>query len=217
MKKTVIQLDFDGTVTEEDVSFLLLDEFAGNKWRKYLEEYSFGNISVAAFSKKVFGMIKADEKDLTNFVLNSPRVKVRSGFKEFIDYCKNNRIKVIVVSNGLDFYIKAILNKLGIKGLEVHAADSVFSPDGMKARYLGPDGRDLDDGFKEAYTDTLIQKGYQVVYIGDGNSDIYPSRKADYICATAQLLARCRDEKLKCYTFSNFYDVIKIIDNLKLD
>jgi 2-hydroxy-3-keto-5-methylthiopentenyl-1-phosphate phosphatase len=215
--KTAIQLDFDGTVTEEDVSFLLLDEFAGSRWRKYLEEYASGKISVADFSKTVFGMIKADEETSTDFVLNSPRVRVRPGLKEFIDYCKNKRIKVIIVSHGLTFYIGAILSNLGIEGLEIHAAENVFSPDGMKVRYLGPDGRELEAGFKEAYTDMLKQKGYQVVYIGDGNSDIYPSRKADYVCATAQLLARCREEKLKCYPFDNFYDVIKIIDSLKLD
>ncbi|MBN1691944.1 MAG: HAD-IB family phosphatase [Dehalococcoidales bacterium] len=215
--KTAIQLDFDGTVTEEDVSFLLLDEFAGSRWRKYLDEYSSGKKSVAAFSKAVFGMIKANEKALTDFVFNSPRVKVRPGLRGFIDYCKNKRIKIIIVSHGLTFYIEAILKKLDIKGLEIHAAENVFSPDGMKVRYLGPDGRELDDGFKEAYTDMLKQKGYQVVYIGDGNSDIYPSRKADYICATAQLLVRCRDEKLKFYPFNDFYDVIKVIDSLKLD
>jgi 2-hydroxy-3-keto-5-methylthiopentenyl-1-phosphate phosphatase len=213
--ETAVQLDFDGTVTEEDVSFLLLDKFAGDKWRKYLEQYTSGKISVAAFSKEVFGMIKADEKVLADFVLNSPRVKVRPGFKELIDYCENKRIKVIIVSHGLTFYIEAILNKLGIKGLEIHAAENAFSPDGMKVRYLGPDGKELDAGFKEAYTDALSKKGYRVVYIGDGNSDIYPSRRADYVCATANLLKRCREEKLNCYPFNDFLDVIKIIDNLE--
>ncbi len=214
--KTAVQLDFDGTVTEEDVSFLLLDRFAGSRWRKYLEEYTSGKISVADFSKTVFGMIKADEKTSTDFVLKSPRVKVRPGLREFIDYCKNKRIKVIIVSHGLTFYIEAILDKLGIKGLEIHAAENVFSPDGMKVRYLGPDGKELEAGFKEAYTGMLKQEGYQVVYIGDGNSDIYPSRNADYVCATSNLLLRCREEKLKCYPFNNFYDVIKIVDSLKL-
>jgi 2-hydroxy-3-keto-5-methylthiopentenyl-1-phosphate phosphatase len=217
MLKTAVQLDFDGTVTEEDVSFLLLGKFTGSRWRKYLEEYTSGKISVAEFSKSVFGVIKADEKTLTDFILNSPRVKVRPGLKEFIDYFKDKRIKVIFVSHGLTYYIEAILHKLGIKELEVHAAENVFSPDGMKVRYLGPDGKELEAGFKEAYTDILKQEGYRVVYIGDGNSDIYPSRKADYVCATSNLLLRCREEKLKCYPFNDFFDIIKILKSLKLD
>jgi 2-hydroxy-3-keto-5-methylthiopentenyl-1-phosphate phosphatase len=214
--KTAIQLDFDGTVTEEDISFLLLDTYVGSSWRKYLDEYSSGDITVGAFNKKVFGMLKADKKTMTDFVLSSPRVKVRPGLREFADYCKNKNIKVVIVSNGLTFYIEAILEKLGINGLDIHAAENVFFPGGVKVRYLGPDGEEVDAGFKETYTDYLCQQGYQVIYIGNGTSDIYPSRKAKYVCATADLLKRCKAEKLKCYPFNDFYDVIKTLESLKL-
>ena len=217
MQKTAVQLDFDGTVTEEDVSFLLLDTFVGSAWRKYLEEYSAGKISVGVFNKKVFGMMIADRKTMTDFVLNNPQVKVHQGFKEFVDYCKSNRIEVVIVSNGLAFYIEAMLEKLGINGLDIHAAENIFSPAGMRVRYLGPNGKELDAGFKEAYTDMLCKMGYRVIYIGNGTSDIIPSRKAQYVCATADLLGLCRKENLECYPFNDFYDVIKIIDNFKLD
>jgi 2-hydroxy-3-keto-5-methylthiopentenyl-1-phosphate phosphatase len=215
--KTAVQLDFDGTVTKEDVSFLLLDKFSNGNWRKYLEEYNSGNLSVGAFSKKVFGMIKADEKAMTDFVLSSPRVKVRPGLKEFIDYCNKHGIKVVIVSNGLTFYIKALLQKLGIDGLDIHAAENIFYDGGVKVEYIGPDGKEVDAGFKEIYTDYLCQKGYQVIYIGNGTSDIYPSRKARYVCATADLIKICQQEKLKCYPYNDFYDVVKILDELSLE
>jgi 2-hydroxy-3-keto-5-methylthiopentenyl-1-phosphate phosphatase len=215
--KTAVQLDFDGTVTEEDVSFLLLDKYVGGKWRKHLEKYSSGDITVGAFNKKVFGMMQADRKTMTDFVLNNPRVKIRPGLKEFVDYCKAKGIEVVIVSNGLTFYIVALLEKLGIDGLEIHAAENGFFPGGVRVRYLGPDGKEVDAGFKKTYTDYLCQKGYQVIYVGNGTSDIYPSREAKYICATADLLKRCQAEKLKCYPFNDFYDVIKVLENLKLD
>jgi 2-hydroxy-3-keto-5-methylthiopentenyl-1-phosphate phosphatase len=216
MKKTVVQLDFDGTVTEEDISFLLLDTYDGGNWRSYLDEYAAGDISVGTFNKIVFGSIKADEKTMTDFVLSSPKSKVRPGLKEFVDYCAENDIKITVVSNGLTFYIQAIFNRLGINGLDIHAAENVFSPAGMKVRYLGPDGKEIEAGFKEAYTDMLHKKGYQVIYIGNGTSDIYPSRKAEYIFATADLLLRCRQEKIKCYPFEDFHDIVRTINTLDL-
>ena len=213
--KTVIQLDFDGTVTTEDVGFLLLDKFVDGEWRKYLDAYNTDRMSLGAFSKKVFGMIKVDKKTLTDFVLNSDRVKVRLGFREFLDYCKNSGIEVVIVSNGLTFYIVTVLEKSNIDGLDIHAAENVFSSDGMKVRYLSPDGKELDAGFKEAYTDFLCQKGYRVIYIGDGNSDIYSSRKAKYLLATSKLLQRCREENHKCYPFNDFSDVIKALEIIK--
>jgi 2-hydroxy-3-keto-5-methylthiopentenyl-1-phosphate phosphatase len=215
--KTAVQIDFDGTVTEEDVSFLLLDTYVGSVWREYLKEYMSGRISVGAFNKKVFGMMQADRKTMTDLVLTSDRVKIRPGFRELVDYCAEKNFKVVIVSNGLTFYIEAILKKLGIDGLDIYAAENVFFPGGMKVRYLGPDGKELEAGFKEAYTDMLCKKGYQVIYMGNGTSDIYPSRRAKHVFATADLLQRCREEKLKCYPFKNFHEVIKALNTLKLN
>jgi len=45
-QKTAVQFDFDGTVTVEDVSFLLLDTYVGGVWREYLKEYESGRMTV---------------------------------------------------------------------------------------------------------------------------------------------------------------------------
>jgi 2-hydroxy-3-keto-5-methylthiopentenyl-1-phosphate phosphatase len=215
--KIAVQLDFDGTVTEEDVSFLLLDTYVGSQWREYLKEYTSGKIPVGAFNKKVFGMMKADRQTMTDLVLHSERVKIRPGLNELMEFCNRKDFKVVIVSNGLIFYIEAILKSLGINGLDIYAAENVFYPGGMKVRYIGPDGKELEAGFKEAYTEMLCKKGYDVIYIGNGTSDIYPSRRAHYVFATADLLHRCREEKLECIPFNDFHDVISGLEALGLD
>jgi 2-hydroxy-3-keto-5-methylthiopentenyl-1-phosphate phosphatase len=215
--KFAVQLDFDGTVTVEDVSFLLLDTYVGSRWRKYLEEYTSGKIPVGTFNKKVFGMMKADRQTMTDLILNSERVKIRPGLRELVDYCNRKDFKVVIVSNGLIFYIEAILKSLGINGLDIYAAENVFHPGGMKVKYIGPDGKELEVGFKETYTEMLCKKGYDVIYIGNGTSDIYPSRRARYVFATADLLQRCREEKLECIPFEDFYDVIRGLEALALN
>jgi 2-hydroxy-3-keto-5-methylthiopentenyl-1-phosphate phosphatase len=218
--KTAVQIDFDGTVTIDDVSFLLLDTYVGSVWREYLKEYSSGKIPVGAFNKKVFGMMKADKKTMTEMVLTSERVKIRPGFRELLEYCINKGFKIVIVSNGLHFYIEAILKSLGvkgIKGLEIYAAKNDFYPGGMKVAYIGPDGAEVEAGFKEAYTAMLLKKGYRIIYLGNGDSDIYPARQAKYVFATDQLLKRCQAEKLKCIPFNDFFEVIKGIESLSLD
>jgi 2-hydroxy-3-keto-5-methylthiopentenyl-1-phosphate phosphatase len=218
--KTAIQIDFDGTVTLEDVSFMLLDIYVGNEWRKYLEEYSSGKISVGTFNRKVFGMLKADRKTMTDFILTSERVKIRPGFKELLKYCSGKGYRILIVSNGWDFYIEAILKKLGVngnKGLEICAAETLFYNGNMKAEYIGPNGKEVEDGFKEAYTKMLVKNGYPVIYIGNGDSDIYPARQAKYVFATDQLLKRCQAEKLDCIPFNDFFEVIKGLEKLLLN
>jgi len=216
-KKTAVQFDFDGTVTIEDVSFLLLDTYVGSVWRENLGEYESGRMTVGAFNRWVFGMMKADRDAMTELVLGSERVKIRPGFRELVDHCLGKGYRVVIVSNGLLFYIQAILERLGISGVEVYAAENEFHPDGMKVRYLGPDGVELEAGFKEAYTERLNKEGYQVVYVGNGNSDIYSARRCRHIFATDELLKRCRREGLACLPFDDFFDVIRGLETLDVD
>ena len=212
--KIAVQLDFDGTITEEDVSFLLLDTYVGTHWRDSLREYMEGRIPVGTFNKRVFGMMKADRQTMTDLVLTSDRVKIRPGFRELVGYCEQHDYKVSIVSNGLTFYIKAILENMGINGVDIYAARNQFSPNGMKVAYIGPDGSEKEAGFKEAYTVFLKERGYSVIYVGNGISDIYPSREAVKVFATGDLLDLCRQEDLDCTPFRDFYDVIRGLESL---
>jgi 2-hydroxy-3-keto-5-methylthiopentenyl-1-phosphate phosphatase len=215
-KKVAVQLDFDGTVTEEDVSFLLLDTYIGSVWREYLKDYTSGKIQVGTFNRRVFGMMKADRRTMTELVLSSERVKIRPGFKELIDYCSRKGYRAVIVSNGLEFYIRAILDSLDIINVEVYAAQNEFHASGMKVRYLGPDGVELEAGFKEAYTELLRKEGYEVIYIGNGGSDIYSARRSHHVFATAELLESCREKGLACLPFNDFFDVIRGLEGLDL-
>jgi 2-hydroxy-3-keto-5-methylthiopentenyl-1-phosphate phosphatase len=215
--KKAVQLDFDGTVTENDVSYLLLDKYAVGRWRPYLEKYAAGMMTVGAFSKKVFSMLKAGRRTMSGAILTSDRIKIRPGFREMMDYLSSHAYKVVIVSHGLVFYIEAILENLGLKNVEIHAAENIFSPGGMEIHYLGPDGGELDTGFKEAYTRHLMDSGYDVIYVGDGASDIYSARLVKYVFATGTLLERCREEKIDYWPFTDFYDVIRGLDALPKD
>jgi len=215
--KTAVQLDFDGTVTEEDVSFLLLDTYVGPRWRGYLKDYTSGRVPVGVFNKKVFGMVKAGRKAMTDLVLSSDRVKIRPGLREYADYCSRKDIRNVIVSNGLAFYIEAILKRLGLDGFEVYAARSRFYPGGMKVAYIGPDGTEMEVGFKEVYTRLLKEKGYEVIYVGNGASDIYSARQASHVFAVDELLKRCRRENVPCIPFTDFFDIIKGLEALSTD
>jgi 2-hydroxy-3-keto-5-methylthiopentenyl-1-phosphate phosphatase len=214
--KTVVQCDFDGTITEKDVSFFLLDNFADGNWRQLLNDYIAGKMAVGTFNRLAFAMVKADRPTLIDFVLKSGRVKIRPGFDELLNYCSRKGFEFVIVSNGLNFYIEAILEDMGIKGIEVFAAQNRFSPEGMKVKYVGPDGNQLEAGFKEAYTELLKRRGYSVVYVGNGISDIYPARQSVHVFATGDLLALCRETELECTPFTDFNDVVRGLEALAL-
>ncbi len=211
--KTIIQCDFDGTVTLEDVSFHLLDNFADGDWRQALTEYQEGKISVGSFNTRAFTMIKADEPALLDSLKG--KIGIRAGFDELLAYCRQRSFRFVIVSNGLEFYIKNILRDLGITEIEIFAARAEFKPAGLEVKYIGPDGNQLEDGFKEAYTELFLNDGYRIVYIGNGVSDSSPARRAHDIFATGDLRDHCRQIKLSHTPFDDFKDVVQGLARLK--
>jgi 2-hydroxy-3-keto-5-methylthiopentenyl-1-phosphate phosphatase len=208
----IIQSDFDGTITEEDVSFVLLDTFAQGDWRQLLQKYRENKISVGDFNTRAFAMVKASSEELLRVVRD--KVKLREGLHNLVDYCQERGFRFLIVSNGLDFYIRSILEDIGLGNIEIHAAQAKFNPEGLEVQYIGPEGAVLKKGFKEAYTKLFLKQGYQVVCLGNGPSDIFSASLAKHVFARDGLLDACREKKLECTPFDDLNDVVRGLELL---
>ena len=208
----IIQCDFDGTITEEDVSFILLDTFAQGDWRKIFQQYRENKISVGDFNARAFAMVKAGREELLEVARD--KVKLRDGLHQLVTYCQSQGFRFLIVSNGLDFYIKSILKDAGLGDIEVYAAQTRFHPSGLEVQYIGPDGAPLNSDFKEAYTREFLKQGYRVVYVGNGPSDISPASLAHHVFARDGLLDCCRERNLQCTPFDDFNDIVRGLELL---
>ena len=205
--RTLVQCDFDGTVTDKDVSFLLLDAFADGDWRKLLRQYQAGEITVGQFNTTAFALIRQGKETLLNYLKG--RIRVRGGFPELVAYCRRRGLRFVIVSNGQDFYIEKILSDLGLGDVEFFCARSRFEPQGIRVQYIGPDGLPVDSDFKETYVNLFLSQGYRIIYIGNGASDFAPAQRCHHIFATGDLLAYCQRQNLPCTPFTNFNEVIR--------
>ncbi|MBN1862564.1 MAG: MtnX-like HAD-IB family phosphatase [Dehalococcoidales bacterium] len=210
--KTVFQCDFDGTITPEDVSFMILDAFGKRDWRQILAQYKEGKITIAQFNRRAFTAVKADEETLVRFV--KERARVRPGFRDLISYCRQRGFRFVVVSNGLDFYIKTVLSCLDACDIEVFAARTGFGSDGIEAQYLGPSGEPLEDRFKESYLRSFQESGCRVIYAGNGFSDIAPASKAYHVFATGELLSACKEKSINCTPFNDLKEIVTGLESL---
>ena len=210
--KTLIQCDFDGTLTEKDISFLILDSFADGDWRSVLEQYKSNRISVGRFNTLAFRMVKEDEPTLVSFV--NEKAELRPGLKELVNYCRLRNFRFTIVSNGMTFYIKTLLNNAGIDDIVIYAAQAEFNNNGIEARYIGPDGKEIQNGFKEAYVNKFLNEGWRVIIIGNGASDIPAAKLANYTFATEPMLSLCREEGFNCLPFGNLDDIIKGLESI---
>ncbi len=205
MTRTLIQSDFDDTVTYKDVSLILLDNFAGPEWRQMWDSYQAGRMTLGAFNEQAFGMVKANKREMLDFIKG--RFRIRPGFSQFVRFCHEKGHRFVIVSNGLDFYIREILDDLGLGDIEYHAAETVFDPAGLKVRYVSHNGVAVDRDFKLGYTKKFLAESYRIAYIGDGTSDIEPAKVCDRVFATQSLLKHCRENSIACTPFEDFNDI----------
>ena len=202
----IIQCDFDGTIIRNNLSVLLRETFAQGDWQSIESDYLLGHLTVEQSNILQFAFIKEPKEKLQEFV--SQHIELRPGFLEFVRYCRKNAIPIVIVSSGLDFYIKPILAQANIPDLELHCGQTSFSKDGIIVSYYDPEGNIINKGFKRKHLSSLKKRGNNVVYIGDGLSDLESAHQADYVFATGHLSKLLSLKSVLYYSFSNFQDIL---------
>lgn len=219
-KKPVIFCDFDGTITEHDVIQMIMAEFAPPQWKSIVSEIlDARTLSIKDGIVKLFDLIpSALEPKITEFVLRE--VKLRKGFDEFMAYCKQNEIPFLVVSGGVDFFIRPVLAKYKNQ-IEIFSNLASFDAESitLSMPYLPKDCPDCNECAccKQEVMKTYSSSDYFRISIGDSLTDLGASKLADLAFARARLLDYTKAENIPVQPFDNFDDVQHHLERLMYD
>ncbi len=214
-KDTLVLVDFDGTITQNDVGADLFDTFSKKQSQKIVSLWLKGKISSKECLERECDLIKISKSELKKFSLSQ---KIDGKFTVFADLCKREKLKLVILSDGLDFYIKLILEKFGLERLPFYSNILRF-----EGRRLKPEFPYFDRGCgscgncKRYHLKKLKGRKQKVVYIGDGLSDKCAVREADFVFAKNDLHKFCVKEDIEHYPFRNFGDVIRIFQKSVLN
>jgi 2-hydroxy-3-keto-5-methylthiopentenyl-1-phosphate phosphatase len=174
-ERIVLLSDFDGTVIDIDVGAYVLNEFANGDWQRLEDQFRNDEISFEECLSGQYGMITRNTEEILRKV--ETVVSIRPYFADVANYCQNNGIEFKLVSGGLDFCIKHILerNKLNV---ELICPRTKFTPDGLKLEFPR-----LQDAASVSFKDDMVRsyqrRKYTVLYVGDGYADYYALKKAN--------------------------------------
>ena len=214
-KHILVLVDFDGTITQNDVGADLFDTFSKEESQKIVSLWLKGGISSRECLERLCELIKITRLELKKFALSQ---KIDGKFPVFADLCKREGLKLVILSDGLDFYIKLILKKFGLEKVPFYS--NILRFEGSK---LKPEFPYFDRGCgncgncKRYHLKNLKGRKQKVVYIGDGLSDKCAIREADFIFAKNDLHKFCVKERIEHYPFCNFGDVILIFSDIILN
>ncbi len=204
MKRAVLT-DFDGTVTRTDVAEDILEAFAPREWWAIEEEHRARKIGTREAMVRQFDLVRGSEPDMLRFV--DEHVKLDETFPPFVAFCRSRGLPVEIVSEGLDFYLRHLLEKWRID-IPVRTNRASFEGGRVRIGYPYADPTcNLCGTCKLQRVFDLRVAGFQVTYVGDGHSDLCPAIEADVVFAKKELVDLCREEAIDFIPFDTFADV----------
>jgi len=208
-KQFKIFLDFDGTITQNDVGEemfkKILDE---NIVTKVVEDLLSDKISSKeCWEKLCDSTVGVDSNDLDKFILSQ---KVEPTLHKFIEYCEEKKFNVFILSDGFDYYIERILEKEKLHRIKYFSNNLNFSAEGKlipSFPFYNADCSSSANCKRNHILENSSEEDF-TVFIGDGNSDKDAIQYVDFIFAKDDLLKFCEVQRITYFPFTNFDDVI---------
>ena len=211
MKQTIV-VDFDGTITQQDVFCLLLDRHGGLEGEKINQGYYDGTI--LPYQSLIDGMKVLSKNACMSEISQTldNEITIDPTFPAFILFCQKHNLEVRVVSCGIDWFIKRILDRCDLGHLPVHSAELHWNDHGPEVHIPHRDaGCAVSKGRFSLCKGRLIRgwqaEGEFVTMIGDGASDFCGAKEADRVFARDALITFCERQIIPFTPVNSFQDV----------
>ena len=211
-KPFAIILDFDKTLTTTDIGESIVEHFGSPGWEHGIDRFRSGEYGIREIWEYEISHLRIERiPEMTSYSLEI--AKLRSGLPELLEYAETSEMPVEVASNGMDFYVHAILAANGMGNLRSAAPGIAEGPDGRpKLAFAGDHTQCLRTGLCKCDRVWAHRRtGRKVIYIGDGISDLCVAEQADVVFARDSLARHCDRSGIPFTPFEDFFQVLEAL------
>jgi 2,3-diketo-5-methylthio-1-phosphopentane phosphatase len=202
-----IVLDFDGTITEDDLLDRIARQFGDPTVYQQVEEgLHAGTITLQECITREYEPVTLPLDEVVSWVLE--RVRIRQGLPELVAFARERGWNVSVLSSGFEEMIRPVLAAAGVEGIDVFANSIDARPDGWRVQWRD---ETVCTECSEACKRAGLPADGEVVYVGDGISDRCAARAADRVFATRGLARYFDEHDLPYEPFDDFHDVVRAL------
>ena len=199
--------DFDDTAAQQNVAELLLYRFGDPGWQQVRERFRAGQLTLKQYQEISFRNIRAGKAEMQSYVQEQANLRPRFG--DLVAYCQERDIPVAVVSQGLDFYIEALLEGEGFPQVPVYSVNTTFNNGGIQYQYhYAYPGEEEKGNSKGLIVERFRSQGRRVFFAGDGFSDLEAAERADVVFAHKYLAEECGRRNIPFRPFQDFGDIL---------
>lgn len=208
--------DFDGTISNVDVTDQLLERYADPEWLDIEAQWKSGEIGSWECLSRQLDVLRASPAQIEAV---ADAVSIDLHFLEFAEYCAARRVPLVVVSDGLDHVITRILRRYNLSHLPVYA-NSFLTFEGNAHRLVSPHRSEACCSGAgtckcQVVADLIGGDKRRILFVGDGQSDFcVAGRLPDVVAAKAKLLAHLNASGRSCVPYRTFADVQSLLTRL---
>ena len=211
--EAIVFCDFDGTITQLDVTDQILTQLAHPSWQEVEQEWVRGMIGSRECLERQIALVETSAQELNGLI---DAVPIDPHFAAFYRFTEEKGIPVYVLSDGFDYVIRRVLKRAGVNGPLRNGKHLFSSALRVEGRHLVPSFPHSPEPCghgcatcKAEIIRRLADGTHPTVFVGDGLSDRFAIEAADVVFAKWQLLAYCREHDIPCHPYETFADVQK--------
>jgi 2,3-diketo-5-methylthio-1-phosphopentane phosphatase len=214
----IVFTDFDGTITQRDVTDEILAQLAHPSWQEVEQEWTRGLIGSRECLERQIALVDTSAEELHALI---DAIPVDPAFTAFYRFTRKQGIPLYMLSEGFDYAIVRILKRAGVDGPLRNGTHLFSSGLRLQGRRLIPSfphsAQPCEHGCatcKAALIRRLGEGSHPTIFVGDGLSDRFAVDEADVVLAKRQLLAYCQEHGKACHPFATFADVEQAVAQL---
>jgi 2-hydroxy-3-keto-5-methylthiopentenyl-1-phosphate phosphatase len=204
-----VVLDFDGTVTEEDMLDRICREFGDPAVYDEVEAaFERGEIRLVDDIERKLAAVRVPLEVVVKWLREETRI--RAGFAELVALAAARRWRLVIVTSSFHELVEPVLGPLATE-VEIVANSLDARPDGWRVQFVfGAPCETCGEPCKRGLVERL--GAGEIVYVGDGYSDRCAAQTAARVFATAGLARFLDDIGVRYEPFGDFHDVVRALD-----
>ena len=198
-----VSIDFDGTITEADITDAVIRAFAAPGWEEAERLWESGHIGSRECLIRQVALLRAPLQRIVEYVRAG--YAIDPSFSSFVGFLRERHIPFGIVSDGFQVFIETLLAKAGITGVPIHANQLIESDQEGGLRPLFPHAkRECLAGVCKCAVANCVGKDLPILHIGDGRSDFCLAEQAAHVFSKGRLTRHCHVHGLSHTPFSSF-------------
>ena len=214
LKKSVLFIDFDNTITLGDVLDSVIETFSRtNEWIKWEQEWVENRLSSIDCLTMQMGNLEVDQDALLNFVR---RVKIDPRFVDVQRWAAATQTDLVIVSDNFEVILREILRQHAIVAPAIFANALAFEQKRLVPSFPHRSPTCARCAHCKA-SHFERYAGCHTIYVGDGLSDICPAMRAEQVFAKDSLAAYLTVQGVPFTRYEHLGDVVACLSREEYD